>query len=66
MFDTNWADVPKDTPIYVRNSVNDTWIRAHFAKYKNGLVYAWDLGHTSHTAYNDKNRMSAWKYAKLY
>ena len=57
----DWGKVEVDTPILVKSSEDGTWRKRHFAKYKNGNVYAWSDGLTSWTAYN----MMVWKYAKL-
>ena len=59
--ETDWSKVEVDTPILVRVTEDVKWIKRCFAKYENGLVYAWNGGGTSWTVYN----MSAWKYAKL-
>ena len=59
--ETDWSKVEVDTPILVRVAEDVKWIKRYFAKYENGLVYAWNGGATSWTVYN----MSAWKYAKL-
>lgn len=59
--ETDWNQVEVDTPILVRNSEDKMWRKRHFAKYKNGNVYAWSDGQTSWTAYD----MMVWKYAKL-
>lgn len=57
----DWSKVEVDTPILVRYSENLCWIKRHFAKYKNGKVYAWVDGGTSWTTVDYNN----WKYAKL-
>lgn len=57
----DWSKVKVDTLILVRNSEDKMWRKRHFAKYKNGNVYAWSDGQTSWTAYD----MMVWKYAKL-
>ena len=59
--ETDWSKVKVDTPILVRQGKNGEWHKRHFAKYKNGNVYAWSDGQTSWTAYD----MMVWKYAKL-
>ena len=59
--EVDWSKVEVDTPILVKNSEDEEWRKRHFAKYKNGNVYAWSDGLTSWTAYD---KMS-WKYAKL-
>ena len=59
--ETDWSNVEVDTPILVKNREDDMWRERHFAKYKNGNVYAWSDGQTSWTAYD----MMVWKYAKL-
>ena len=62
--EVDWSKVEVDTPILVRNSeyATTSWLRRHFAKYENGLVYAWKDSRTSWTAYN---MMTAWECAKL-
>ena len=59
--EVDWNQVEVDTPILVKNREDDMWRERHFAKYKNGNVYAWSDGQTSWTAYD----MMVWKYAKL-
>ena len=59
--ETDWSKVAVDTPILVRGCDNDVWRKRHFAKYKDGKVYAWNLSRTSWTGTD----MTAWKYAKL-
>lgn len=44
-----WADVPVDTPVWVRDK-SGAWCARHFAEYKDGRVWAWEAGCTSHTA----------------
>lgn len=62
--ETDWSKVEIDTPILVRNSeyATTSWLRRHFAKYENGLVYAWKDSRTSWTA---NNMTTAWQCAKL-
>lgn len=60
--DDDWDKVPVDTPIYVRDKYDNPWRKAHFAKYENGKVYAWDGGRTSFTS---EKLCSWWKRAKL-
>ena len=62
--EVDWSKVEVDTPILVRDSENTEWLKKHFAKYKDGIVYVWNLGRTSWSATNDKD-VSAWPYAKL-
>ena len=57
----DWSKVEIDTPILVKNREDNMWRERHFAKYKNGNVYAWSNGCTSWT----ENYMASWKYAKL-
>ena len=45
----DWTKVPVDTPIKVRNSVNEPFVIRHFAKYEDGCVYIWLNGATSNT-----------------
>ena len=60
----DWSKVTVDTPILVRDAENTEWLKKHFAKYEDGIVYVWNLGRTSWTAPHDKS-VSAWQYAKL-
>lgn len=57
----DWGKVEVDTPILVKNSEYEEWLKRHFAKYENGKVYAWQVGCTSWT----ENSMTDWDYAKL-
>ena len=59
----DWSKVEVDTPILVRDSENTEWLKKHFAKYEDGIVYVWNLGRTSWTA--PHKSVSAWQYAKL-
>ena len=58
----DWAKVPVDTPILVKDTEGDDWKNRYFAEYKNGTVYAWCDGATS---WSSKNGKCDWKYAKL-
>ena len=62
--ETDWSKVEVDTPILVRDSENQEWMRSHFAKYENGTVYVWSDGCTSWTLY-DHTYVNPWNYAKL-
>ena len=57
----DWSKVAVDTPILVRDSEKESWRKRHFAKYENGIVYAWGGGTTSWSA----ERSTCWKMAKL-
>lgn len=57
----DWSQVEVDTPILVKYSESTNWQKRHFAKYENGIVYAWNNGETSWTTV----AMTDWKYAKL-
>lgn len=60
----DWSKVAVDTPILVRSSESDKWIRRHFAKFEDGFVYAWSIGKT-HWSVGDECNVTDWKYAKL-
>jgi hypothetical protein len=62
--ETDWSKVEVDTPILVRESEDEEWLKRHFAKYENGKVYAWQAVCTSWTALDDED-VTDWKYAKL-
>lgn len=60
----DWSKVEVDTPIFVRNSIEEVWKCRYFSKYENGKVYAWVDGKTSWS-----NRIcdepSCWDIVKL-
>lgn len=56
----DWSKVEVDTPILVRNDGNK-WYTRHFAKYEDGIVYAWKSGRTSLT----EDCTIEWASAKL-
>lgn len=60
----DWSKVPVDTPILVRDSEEEAWKKRHFAKYENGIVYAWSGG-TTHWSVRRSSNISDWKMAKL-
>ena len=57
----DWSKVEVDTPILVKFKEDKEWKKRHFAKYENGLVYAWK---DSRTSWITKD-MTKWDYAKL-
>ena len=59
--EVDWSKVEVDTPILVRYSEDGEWLRRHFAKYENGIVYAWKDAFTSWTG----DRVTPWELAKL-
>ena len=60
--EVDWNNIAVDTPILVRESKDRDWKRRYFAKYKDGIIFAWVGGNTSWTALGDTTK---WKYAKL-
>lgn len=58
----DWNNIAVDTPILVRESKDREWKRRYFAKYKDGIIFAWVGGNTSWTALGNTTK---WKYAKL-
>lgn len=60
----DWANVPIDTPILIRNYDDTSWQRRYFAGLNNeGYVTAWNNGRTSWT--NEDKIATKWNYAKL-
>ena len=59
--EVDWSKVEVDTPILVRVNEDVEWLQRYFAKYENGIVYAWDFGRTSW----NETTMIRWDYAKL-
>ena len=60
----DWSKVAVDTHIFVRDSEANEWRKRYFAKYDNGIVYAWAGGATSWSAERSSN-ITDWKMAKL-
>lgn len=56
----DWAKVPVDTKVLVRNSKDEEWQRKHFAEYKNGKVFTYDYG----TSWGVSNK-TPWRECKL-
>ena len=59
--EVDWNKVEVDTPILVKYSEKGMWIRRKFAKFEDGIVYAWHGKETGHS----KSYMTPWNYAKL-
>ena len=59
--ESDWSKVEVDTPILVRDIEYNRWIKRYFAKYENGLIYAWNGGATSWST----DAITDWAYAKL-
>ena len=62
--ETDWSKVEVDTPILVKEYEESKWTKRYFAKYEDGVVYAWNNGVTSWNA-NDNECVIAWSFAKL-
>ena len=62
--EVDWSKVKVDTPIWVRDDEDGSWMRRYFAKFVDGKVYAWMDGATSWSA-NSEYNVNSWKYAKL-
>lgn len=60
----DWTKVPVDTPIYVRNYEDEDWTPRYFAEFKNGIVFAWDIGATSFTTAKPEF-ITPWKCVRL-
>lgn len=58
----DWSKVAVDTPILIKDSSFSEWGKRYFAKYENGIVYAWSNGTTS---WSSEGHVTAWKLAKL-
>lgn len=59
--EVDWTKVPVDTPILVKDSMEAAWKKRYFAKYIDGVVYAWGDGKASYTT----DSMTYWDWAKL-
>lgn len=65
----DWANVPIDTPIFVRSGDDKPWLKRHFCRYEDGVIYAWESGCASASQSienpDDPMSSSSWKQAKL-
>ena len=62
----DWSAVKIDTKIYVKDRMNDAWVRRYFAYYENGKVYVWCNGKTSWSAYSDSGLgTTSYKFAEV-
>lgn len=59
----DWSKVPVDTPILVKNRYEDCWHKRYFAKYENGVVFAFSCGSTQWS--NDGDTLVSYDEAKL-
>lgn len=59
--EVDWTKVEVDTPVLVRESNEDEWVKRYFAGYCNGEVLVFNNSTTS----NNHSYMISWKYAKL-
>ena len=57
----DWSKVEVDTPILV-SGIEEPYLKKYFAKYENGVVYAYADGMASWSA---NGKLTSWKYAKL-
>lgn len=60
----DWSKVEVDTPIFVRNSIEEVWKCRYFAEYKDGKVYTWRDGKTSWSNVIS-DRPVVWGYAEF-
>lgn len=60
----DWSRVEVDTKILVSGD-NKHWEKRYFAKFENGIVFAWMDGRTSWSAENEFDA-HPWNFAKLY
>lgn len=59
----DWSKVEVDTPVFVRDSINEVWKCRYFAEYKDGKVYTWRDGKTSWSNVIS-DRPVVWGYAE--
>lgn len=60
----DWENLAVDTPVLVKNSVNEAWNRRYFAYLKDDTVYTWGNGSTSWTCETETN-VVPWFIAKV-
>lgn len=57
----DWSKVPKDTRVFVRDSTDKEWKKAHFALYDKGTFYVYQEGMSSWTA----EKIYPYRYCEL-
>ena len=57
----DWSKVPKDTRVFVRDSTDKEWEKAHFALYDKGTFYVYQEGMSSWTA----EKIYPYRYCEL-
>lgn len=62
--EVDWSKVPVDTKILVKNNESGFFRNRHFAKYKDGKVFAFNNGMTSFSTSEDDD-VTCWEFAKL-
>ena len=60
----DWSKVEVDTPVWVRESNNDSWQPRHFHSFIDGMYACITNGYSIHTT-QDKNVTFSWKYCSL-
>ena len=60
----DWSEVKVDTPILVKDDEVDQWVKRYFARYEDGIVYAWNSGATSWSI-EFEDDVFGWNFAKL-
>lgn len=58
----DWSKIEVNTPIMVRDKPNGEWLRRYFAKYKDGIVFAFNNGGDS---WSSCYECTSWNFAKL-
>ena len=49
----DWSKVPADAKVLVRDKNTHAWVKRHFAKFENGMVFVYPMGLTSFTTNSD-------------
>lgn len=62
--EVDWTKVPENTRILVKDRVDNPWLNAHFASYRNGYVFAFPYGRSSWTVTPDMV-ICPWEYAEI-
>ena len=62
-----WENVSVDTPVWVRDKEYSAWIPLHFAKYKDGKVFTFVGGRTSHSdpCSEARSMLCSWNFATV-
>ena len=62
-YETNWARVKPFTPVFVRDSEDETWTKVYFVNYDSDVIYKYRATYSGPWTYDGV--FESWKYCRL-